>query len=214
MYASRKGKVAGRFTKVLFCLLFLFYPMFGHAYDSVARGMSGMLLVVCCIVILLFLLFWLFTAVRRLKRETEMAREKKRVSTTEYLGELNQFQLTQLTTKVGLVEKTISENENGQIIKIITLATFTSFLCLAQDVKAEESGNPAMTSPGMWIMVVLVIVPVIGAIVFAVMGLKRVASAARYKRLQTEAKDLAREMEMDEVMMGDLAFRKQALDFR
>jgi len=170
--------------------------------DSEKQISAAIIFVGFCLLILLLRLSF---SGKRLAREAGMLNKEEKPSAVERLSSLSKDQLTQLANHTG---KGI--NKGRKILGLALLFTFFSSVSLATPA---ENTDAVLTSPGMLIMLTLVLIPLIVLVAFAGIKVKQLAYSLMRKRIKLEAITLSRQLDNNEELYQELIHRMKALDY-
>ncbi|RFZ86074.1 cytochrome oxidase subunit I [Mucilaginibacter terrenus] len=161
--------------------------------------------------LLLIIAVWLYRLSRRLREEAD-AIERPDGQVREQLTSLNRVQIDQLINHSDVEKKPIKRNGRDKAIKALTIAI--TLVLSGHAAKAQDASVAAtINSPGIYIMLVLVMLPLIGLVYIACVKLSRIVNSAREFRLKKQAVRLTQQMEDDEEFFAGVLRRKRALDY-
>ncbi|WP_374950105.1 cbb3-type cytochrome c oxidase subunit I [Mucilaginibacter sp.] len=205
-----------KFTSNIVCLSpILLISSIVRADDTGAQNDSDIgtgLLFALMIFILLLLCLWLYRLSLRLKDEAA-GLEFDPHDASEKLSRLNRAQIGQLVGHSLRKDNCAGKKLNDRGMKRITLLLFLiscSIKSLAQDT---DSASNALSSPGMYIMITLIMIPLVLLIWFAGLKLSRLVSRTRSSRITKETRELSRLLQSDEEFYAGVLRRREALDF-
>jgi cytochrome c oxidase cbb3-type subunit 1 len=165
------------------------------------------------IFVLLMLALWLLQLSRRLKMEAASLEQPEEKGTVEQLSRLNYQQINHLTGHNGQAPQSDQADGAGPAVKGIATTVVLVFLNYAANAQDTAEKENVLTSPGMYIMLALILIPLLGVIWFAALKLNRMANQARRSRVRKENRELTQLAEDDEEFFAELLKRKVALDY-
>jgi cytochrome c oxidase cbb3-type subunit 1 len=161
--------------------------------------------------LLLIIALWLYRLSRSLSEEAE-AIERPEGHVTEQLSSLNQGQIDQLIKHSNAKQKATHSKGDGKTLKTLSIAVVLVLLSHAS-MAQETPETGTYNSPGIYIMLVLVILPLLAVIYFACLKLRRIVNKTRYLRIKKDTIKLTQQLEDDEDFFSGVLRRKAALDY-
>jgi cytochrome c oxidase cbb3-type subunit 1 len=167
------------------------------------------LLLSLALFILIVVTFWLIKLAGELKKESKSSNQVNGPLTGIQVSNLELSKLDKLTSRK---KKPADINIAGRKTMLIIIVLMLSTLCgYGQDVPVNKDN--ALSSPGITIMLFLVMLPIIGTVILICFKLSQLIKKVRYKRLKKDAEDLSALVDLDERVLTTLIERKNALEF-
>jgi cytochrome c oxidase cbb3-type subunit 1 len=159
--------------------------------------------------ILIVVTYWLIKVTGELKKESRSSNQVNGPLTEIQISNLELSEIDKLTNRK---KKPTNHSIGGQKTTIIIAGLMLCTLCgYAQDVPVNKQN--ALSSPGITIMLFLVVLPIIGTVILICLKLSQLIKKVRYKRLKKDAQDLSALVDFDENVLTSLMERKNALEF-
>ena len=211
-----KPKFYTVFFIVIFAVIAGGYQCRANGGPANASGSSGpglLILIALTIILLLLFLVWMVQSYQKLREDATAQPETGNDWLKLHLSNLESEQVEKLI-KLGEKGKTNKPKEGpGTKSALMTLL----FLLVSLSLHAQSStdqGN-VMSSPGMVIIIALVLIPLIATVYFVAVKLNNVSKKVRRNRAKIDARLLLKNLEQDhdQVLQEQLVKRKEALDF-
>jgi cytochrome c oxidase cbb3-type subunit 1 len=178
---------------------------------------------VICILLIFFLLVILLIQMLRISKRINGEADSVDMSGDQWLSShINDFDSDQLNKLINPKKSTShqvnQDSRSGTGNKAIMAAIGLSLASLSLHAQtASADNNKAITSPGMIIMLVLILIPLLTTIFFVVLKLNRLLKKVRYQRVLKEATHIAETLKYgdqpDAELYERLVKRKKALDY-
>lgn len=203
-------------------LLVLSTPLFAAAsndlVDSDAMAVGVSLLVAVALLLLLLLVLWLVNIGRRLRQENIAKKQPGDQWLAEQFSSLESSQLDRLIKRTNEIQHNKSSNGFSDMShKAGAITIFLMLAGLCANAQTTSGQDNVMTSPGMLIMLTLVLLPLVAVIWFIVIKLNAFANRIHTQRVKREARALAEAVDSNDPAFGliyeKLLDRKKSLDF-
>ncbi len=167
------------------------------------------------IFLILLLVIWLLRLALRLQKETAEITEMDKDRQSQQVSNLDKQQINRLV-KRGRKKHTrlVNPPKNSATgIKTTLLSIAFTVISIRANAQIPAGDNGVLTSPGMLIMLALVLLPIIAAVFFICIKLNSLVKKARYQRLWKEAKYITEMVDCNDAFYEEMLKRKKALDF-
>ena len=183
-----------------------------NATDSTEPGL--VILLILAIVLLVLFIVWMLQSSERLKDDVAAQQETGKVWLKKHISNLEGEDIEKL---INISEKEIRPT-NGKLKRTGTASACIAFLALAgSEAHAEAAGgqNNVMSSPGMMIMISLVLIPLLVTVYFIAVKISGISRRIRQRRARLAARSLVKEIQedYDPLLEEQLIARKQALNY-
>jgi cytochrome c oxidase cbb3-type subunit 1 len=212
-----------RFYSVLFTAMIVMALMSSQcradsAVTATAQGSSDssfLILIALAIALLALFLIWIQQSYKSLREDVGAEQETGNEWLMNHWSNLDSDQIGKLIKLDKSANKEKKRGGSGIGAKSILMVLFflLTSLSLAAQTPADQSN--VMSSPGMIIMLTLVLIPLVATVYFVAVRLNNVSQNIRHKRAQMDAKRLLKDLEEDhdQLLQDRLIKRKNALDF-
>ncbi len=167
------------------------------------------------IFLILLLVIWLLRLALRLQKETAEITEMDKDRQSQQVSNLDKQQISRLV-KRGRKKHTrlVNPPKNSATgIKTTLLSIAFTVIAIRANAQIPAGDNGVLTSPGMLIMLALVLLPIIAAVFFICIKLNSLVKKTRYQRLWKEAKYITEMVDCNDAFYEEMLKRKKALDF-
>jgi cytochrome c oxidase cbb3-type subunit 1 len=203
-------------------LLIMSYSLPARAEAASTNGtistIGAGLLVGFSVFVLLLLLLWLFKVVKNLREEAagiEPADDD--IYLFDQVSRLNTDQINKLIRHKG-IKRNKSDRGKGSDKGFKALTIGLLLTCSASVLHAQPTATAVDTSvwgsPGMMIMLTLILIPLLVTVLLIGIKLHRLTKKAHYTRVKSEANHLSGLVAENEDFYNDLLNRKEALNFK
>ncbi|WP_244228860.1 cbb3-type cytochrome c oxidase subunit I [Mucilaginibacter endophyticus] len=179
----------------------------GYSDNEISAILLGLLMGMV-VFILLLLSLWLYRLVTRLRSETRERDPDFQNWCEQQLTGLDQAEIDHLIARHDIRQKKTGGKSKFILLMIVIITT----------TKAHAQITPAdaglMKSPGMIIMLTLILIPLLLALWLTGIKISRIIARAQYRRIKKDISDLTNTAFADPEFYRKLIERKAALDFR
>ena len=177
-------------------------------------SIGACILIALVIFLLLLLLFWLIRLAKSLRQDTT---EVDYLAEHWLQNEVNNLDAEELELLISRRKKikgnsgtSHKSSGKGAILTIF----FLVFSVLAAQAQDADNGGDVMKSPGMFIMLALILIPLVATVYFIGLRLSNIARRTRYAKLKKDTLALTNAVDSQSITIDDLISRKKALDFK